>query len=254
MTAHEVRDAAAGEVGTILFAAGSASVDTQGRAALAAVAARLRNTHAGKATVTGFSNQLIDPAGNTALAQARAAAVAAALRADLAGTDTTVRTQAVGQSDPAAAETTAAGRLADARATVTVPGAALIGGDGVAVHPAAGSAALPADAIGVTLFPGSSAVFDAADRAVVAAAAQRISAAHSRSVVVTGYTDSTGGAAGATTLSRSRAQAVADALRADLGADAPTITVRALGEQDQIATDATADGRRLNRRAVISIS
>lgn len=138
------------------------------------------------------------------------------------------------------AETTPAGRLADARTTVTTAGTPLIGGDAVGAHPAAGSAALPTDTsargtatpagvVGVALFPSASAVLDAADRAVVASAAVRITADHPASVTVTGYTDSVGGATGALALSRARARAVADALRADLGAGAPTIAVHAVG-------------------------
>lgn len=77
VTAHQITNATAGEAGMVLFGVGSAVLDPRGRAALAAAAAtRLRAGHTGTVTVTGFANDHTSPAANTALAQARAAAVA----------------------------------------------------------------------------------------------------------------------------------------------------------------------------------
>ena len=69
-------------------------------------------------------------------------------------------------------------------------------------------------------------------------------------VLVRGYTDDTGGTAANLSLSRQRAQAVADALVAQ-GVHAGRLHVEGLGEADPIASNATAAGRARNRRVVV---
>ena len=127
----------------------------------------------------------------------------------------------------------------------------LVGGGTVPVHAATGADAV-AGAAGTALFGTGSATLDAPGRRVVAAAAQRIRATKPGSVTVTGYADQVGGQPASTGLSQRRADAVATELRADLGAAAPTITTAARGQQDPVASNATAAGRQLNRRATIT--
>ena len=69
-------------------------------------------------------------------------------------------------------------------------------------------------------------------------------------ILIEGYTDSTGSAAGNLALSRQRAQAVADALTA-AGVSAGRIRVAGRGEADPVASNATAAGRARNRRVVV---
>lgn len=66
-------------------------------------------------------------------------------------------------------------------------------------------------------------------------------------VAVIGHTDATGHGDANLRLSRARARAVADAL-IRLGADPAQITIEGRGEDQPIASNATDEGRRLNRR------
>jgi outer membrane protein OmpA-like peptidoglycan-associated protein len=71
-------------------------------------------------------------------------------------------------------------------------------------------------------------------------------------VVVNGYTDNVGSANSNMRLSQERA----DAVKADLvalGIPADRISAQGLGEQDPIADNDTADGRRSNRRVSVAI-
>ncbi len=101
------------------------------------------------------------------------------------------------------------------------------------------------------LFASGSAELDANARQVIAAAATRIKSLHPSQVKVTGYTDVVGGQPVNDTLSLRRANAVAAVLRADLGSTTP-VTATARGEQDAVASNATAAGRQQNRRAFIT--
>ncbi len=162
--------------------------------------------------------------------------------------DTPAPTDAAGTSAPTPGSTsgTAGGGSADGAA-----GAVLVGGGTVPLRAATGADAA-AGAAGTALFGTGSAVLDASGRQVVAAAADRIRATKPGSVTVTGYADQIGGQPASAGLSQQRADAVAAALRADLGAEAPTITTVARGQQDPVASNATAAGRQLNRRATIT--
>jgi outer membrane protein OmpA-like peptidoglycan-associated protein len=154
---------------------------------------------------------------------------------------------------PTPASTTGAAVPAPSSATgpAGTPGAVLVGGGTVPVHTATGADAA-AGAAGTALFASGSAVLDAPGRQVVAAAATKIRATKPGSVTVSGYADQVGGQPVSAGLSQQRADAVAAALRTDLGADAPKITTAARGQQDPVASDATAAGRQLNRRATIT--
>jgi len=154
---------------------------------------------------------------------------------------------------PTPASTTGAAVPTPSSATgpAGTPGAVLVGGGAVPVHTATGADAA-AGAAGTALFASGSAVLDAPGRQVVAAAATKIRATKPGSVTVSGSADQVGGQPVSAGLSQQRADAVAAALRTDLGADAPKITTAARGQQDPVASDATAAGRQLNRRATIT--
>ena len=66
-------------------------------------------------------------------------------------------------------------------------------------------------------------------------------------VRVEGHTDATGPAAYHLALSRRRAEAVRDAL-VEGGVEASRLSVAALGEEQPIASNDTAEGRAINRR------
>ena len=99
--------------------------------------------------------------------------------------------------------------------------------------------------------------FDSADLTPAADAAigelsGKLRAAGATRVLVDGYTDSVGEAAYNLTLSRQRAAAVADRLRAALGTGA-RLTVRGHGEEDPVASNDDARGQALNRRVTVTV-
>ncbi len=73
-----------------------------------------------------------------------------------------------------------------------------------------------------------------------------------RMVLIAGHTDSTGGEAYNENLSERRAYSVRDALIAD-GVDSERLIVSAFGEKQPIASNATALGRKKNRRVEITL-
>ena len=95
------------------------------------------------------------------------------------------------------------------------------------------------------LFSFDSARLSAAARRRIADAAREVQRRRPRSVVVVGFTDSSGNAAYNLRLSRQRAEAVQRAL--------PGIRAQAVGrgEGEPVASNATAGGRSLNRRVEI---
>jgi outer membrane protein OmpA-like peptidoglycan-associated protein len=97
------------------------------------------------------------------------------------------------------------------------------------------------------LFAFDSATLNASARERIGEAAQAIAQRRPRSVVVEGFTDSRGGTAYNLRLSQRRAEAVRRALRG--------LTARAVGrgEADPVASNATANGRSLNRRVEIRL-
>jgi outer membrane protein OmpA-like peptidoglycan-associated protein len=70
---------------------------------------------------------------------------------------------------------------------------------------------------------------------------------------VDGHTDSIGSAVYNQGLSVRRAQAVAAWLRANAGVSPSRMTVRGFGETEPVASNATAQGRALNRRVAIGV-
>ena len=82
---------------------------------------------------------------------------------------------------------------------------------------------------------------------------QYLQANPKRIIRIEGYTDNTGERAFNLTLSRDRAQAVADTL-ADLGIDEQRIEVQGYGDQYPVEANASERGRALNRRVEIVFS
>ena len=74
-----------------------------------------------------------------------------------------------------------------------------------------------------------------------------------RSVLVQGYTDSTGAADFNQTLSRERAEAVRTAI-AQNGIDSSRVQVQGMGDSGPVATNASESGRQLNRRVELVFS
>jgi OOP family OmpA-OmpF porin len=68
---------------------------------------------------------------------------------------------------------------------------------------------------------------------------------------VLGYSDSSGGDAANQALSQKRADAVKDYLVSRHGIDAARITTEGRGSADPVGDNATDEGRRQNRRAVV---
>ncbi len=75
----------------------------------------------------------------------------------------------------------------------------------------------------------------------------------SASLLLEGYTDSTGTAAYNQKLSEKRAAAVKDVLTGHFGVDGTRITTTGYGENDPIASNKTRDGRAQNRRVVATM-
>lgn len=121
-----------------------------------------------------------------------------------------------------------------------------------AIHQASGSSAVTLDLSADVLFSVDSAMLGARGRAVVAKAAQALNAkARTGTVRVVGYTDSDGSYAHNDTLSRDRAKSVAAALKPLLAGNV-ALTVDGRGETEPVATNTTAEGKRLNRRVAIT--
>jgi outer membrane protein OmpA-like peptidoglycan-associated protein len=72
--------------------------------------------------------------------------------------------------------------------------------------------------------------------------------------LVIGYSDSSGSDAGNQSLSERRAQAVKDYLVTRHGIDPGRITTEGRGSGEPVGDNATEEGRRENRRAVIVLS
>ncbi len=92
-----------------------------------------------------------------------------------------------------------------------------------------------------------------ADAAVILEeAASQLSQCKEGSITVKGHTDSTGPEAYNQGLSERRAQAVSDYL-AGQGVDASRLQSMGYGESQPVATNATRDGRALNRRVELDL-
>jgi outer membrane protein OmpA-like peptidoglycan-associated protein len=101
-----------------------------------------------------------------------------------------------------------------------------------------------------TLFAPDSATLDTGGRTALAAAAGIINDGHTTAVVVQGHTDSVGTGEHNRALSERRARAVAGYLIGH-GVDPARVTSVGLGETQPLASNATAPGRRQNRRVDI---
>ena len=146
------------------------------------------------------------------------------------------------------------GTAAGAAAVAAAAAGALVGGAGTSPALAsAGQAALTgtraAGTVGTVLFPASGAALDANAQDVVTKAAAHLKDAGVTSVEVVGYTDVVAGQPINTELSQQRADAVAKALRTAL--PNVSVTTRADGEANPIASNSTEAGRQQNRRAAI---
>jgi len=92
--------------GEVSYRASSALL-SRARPALAEIAARIRAvSRPGTVTVVGYTDDLGTTAHTAKLSRARAAAVAAALRADLTGRRITMRVKATGEMSPVVPNTT----------------------------------------------------------------------------------------------------------------------------------------------------
>ena len=111
---------------------------------------------------------------------------------------------------------------------------------------------LVAIADGVEFAPDSAILAPSADR-TLAKVAELIDAYPGRPVLIRGHTDGLGEAAYNRALSADRAEAVRDYLAGRFRIDAERIEVEGLGESRPLASNATAEGRRANRRVEIVI-
>ena len=93
---------------------------------------------------------------------------------------------------------------------------------------------------------------DARHEAVLDALAARLAGDGALRVRIDAHTDNVGWALGNVELSRLRARAIASGL-VDRGVDVARITARAFGESAPTASNATAEGRRRNRRAELLV-
>lgn len=101
-----------------------------------------------------------------------------------------------------------------------------------------------------TLFAFDSAQLTVADNDALNDVIERLKAEPTEKARISGYTDSTGSEAYNMKLSQRRANAVAAYLEAN-GIACDRITTQGFGESDPVASNATAEGRQQNRRAVV---
>ncbi|WP_373353456.1 OmpA family protein [Pseudoroseicyclus sp. CXY001] len=88
---------------------------------------------------------------------------------------------------------------------------------------------------------------------VIGVIAEALAGAPELSIIVVGHTDNVGGLEDNLALSRNRAQAVVDRLVADFGVAAERVTGAGVGYLAPVSTNATAEGRALNRRVEIVV-
>lgn len=107
--------------------------------------------------------------------------------------------------------------------------------------------------IGDVLFGTDQATLNANGRSTLRKLADAMAQNPERSVLVEGFTDSTGSSSHNQDLSQRRANAVATAL-AEMGVARERISMKAYGEAFPVASNATASDRQLNRRVEIVLS
>lgn len=120
-----------------------------------------------------------------------------------------------------------------------------VSGDGSAVEAAA-------EATETVYFGFAESALDAAAREPLESIVARIGEDDALRVRIAAHTDNRGWSLGNVELSRLRARAVARAL-VEQGIDIERISARAYGESMPVAPNATAEGRRRNRRVEISL-
>ena len=113
----KVAAAAPGTAGTVLFGEGKAGIDADGRQVVTTAAKNLTAGGAKNVQVIGYTDMVAGTPVNGPLSQQRAQAVAAELKA-LLPAGTTITTSAKGEADPAASNTTAAGRQQNRRVAI----------------------------------------------------------------------------------------------------------------------------------------
>lgn len=131
------------------------------------------------------------------------------------------------------------------------PRGGLVGGVDVPARAATGRLAVPGG-LGTVLFAEDATTLTPPGDEVVRQAAALIRRDRPAAVTVTGYTDRVGGKPANAQLSLQRAQEVTRALRAAVGPGPTTYRVKASGQDDAVADNATAQGRQQNRRATIT--
>lgn len=100
----------------------------------------------------------------------------------------------------------------------------------------------------------NSSVLSGAAKTAIAQVAHQVRQAHLKGVIyVDGYTDNLGSAAYGKVLSKQRADAVANYLRSRLGGAQVTVVAVGHGEADPIASNATTEGQKQNRRVTITL-
>ncbi|MFD7457277.1 MULTISPECIES: OmpA family protein [unclassified Streptomyces] len=102
------------------------------------------------------------------------------------------------------------------------------------------------------LFPRDSAKLGAEAKARIEAIAQEIKTQNATRIRVFGFTDNLGSSAHGDVLSRQRANAVHDILDTELNDPGVTFEVRGYGEDYPIASNASEEGRKKNRRVEVS--
>ena len=150
--------------------------------------------------------------------------------------------------------TTPGGGSGAASAVAAAAAGAVVGGAGSSPAPASASQAgltgtRDPGTVGTVLFATGSSALDANAQDVIRTTAAHLKTAGVSSVEIVGYTDVVAGQPVNGALSQQRADAAAQALRAAL--PAVSVTTRADGEKNPIATNSTEEGRQQNRRAAI---
>ena len=112
--------ARAGTAGTVLFAEGSAQIDSAGRQVIEAAAKSLKDAGVRSVDVTGHTDRIAGDPLNDPLSKQRADNVAGVLRELLPGVEVT--TSAKGQDEPVASNESEEGRQLNRRAVITARG------------------------------------------------------------------------------------------------------------------------------------
>jgi outer membrane protein OmpA-like peptidoglycan-associated protein len=106
----------------LAFSINSAKLSNKAKAAIDKVAAQVRRAHlTGKIYVDGYTDNLGSAKSGMLLSQQRADAVSTYLGSRLVGVPVTIVSIAHGEADPVADNSTAAGRKANRRVTITLP-------------------------------------------------------------------------------------------------------------------------------------